>query len=228
MSAIFELELRHRATPDESITARHERFMRAMARYAAPWGLKGLELPPARDVAPGALSSVVKLRALSPKREMSYIKYVFRGEHYLKDNAQFDDHAILLFEAPALAHRMGELFDEVLPAYVEAFECYKATVCDPEVRLADWQRVVELSRTTGKDPDGRDGVYRIHPANFFDGELCRRAFGLAAEAMVKRLHDKVEKATLLAGGLLLVCSSKLELARAEYEAIDGRVRAGLR
>ena len=152
--------------------------MQAMARHAPPWGLKGLEIPPARDVAPGDLSALVRLRGLSPKGEMSYVKYAFRSEKYLEDNARFDDHAIILFKAAAAADRLRELFDEVLPAYVEAFDCYKATLCDPDIRLADWKRVVELSNSTGKDVDGRDGVYRIHPGNYFDRELCHHCVSL--------------------------------------------------
>src|SRR5262249_21746864 len=74
---IYELDLRPRAATNEPITERHDRFMRAMARYAPPWGLKGLEIPPAREVAPGDLSAVVRLRGLSPMGEMSYVHYPF-------------------------------------------------------------------------------------------------------------------------------------------------------
>src|SRR5262249_31400728 len=185
------------------------------------------ELPPARDVAPGDLSALVRLRGLSPKGEMSYVKYPFRSEKYLRDNARFDDIAIILFRLGA-AGRLRELFYEVLPAYVEAFGCYKATLRGPDIRLADWKRVVELSNSTGKDVDGRDGVYRIHPGNYFDRELCQRAFGLAPEKIVERLQGKVENVLALGDGVLLVCNSGIPLAREEYMEMDTRVQAFLK
>jgi hypothetical protein len=227
MSEIYELELRHRAAAHESIRERHDKIMQAMACHAPPWGLKGLEIPPARDVAPGDLSALVRLRGLSPNGQMSYVNYTFRSEKYLRDHAQFDDIAIIMFRSDA-ADRLPELFYEVLPAYIEAFGCYKGTICDPEIRLADWKRVVELSNSTGKDVDGRDGVYRIHPGNYFDRELCRRAFGLAPEKLVERLQGKVEKVLALGDGVLLVCDSGIPLTREEYKNLDARIRSLLK
>jgi hypothetical protein len=224
MIELYELDLRHRAAANEPIPERHDRFMRAMARFAPPWGLKGREIPPARDVKPGELSSLVKFRGLSPKGEMSYVKYPFRGEKYLEDNARFDDQVIIVFDPAVAADRRRELFDEVLPAYVEAFGCYRATLYDSDIRQTDWKGVVEACASTGKDADGRDGAYRIHPASFWDRELCRRAFGVAPEKIVERLHGKVEKVSMLGDGVLLVVDSKIPLQRDEYEKIDARVR----
>jgi hypothetical protein len=227
-SEIYELELRHRAAVNESIRDRHHKFMQAMARYAPPWGLKGLPIPPARDVAPGDLVAVVTLRGLTANDKWSYLKHTFRSERYLRDTAQFDDIAIIHFKIGAAAHRLRELFDEVLPAYVEAFDCYKATICDPDIRLGDWDRVVQLSNSSGKDVDGRDGVYRIHPANYFDSELCGRAFGLAPEKIIERLQGKVEKVSAFRDGLLLVCDSSIPLSRDEYERMDAGTKSLLK
>ena len=203
--------------------------MEVIARYAPPWGLKAADLPPPPEIAPGNLSAIVKLRALSRGGERSYISYKLRNEKYLRDdNAQYDDFVVIRFKAQAAASRLGELFGEVFPAYIEGFDCYRALVADSEVRLADWDRVVELSNSTGKDVDGRDGLYRFHPGNFLDRELCRRAFGLTPEQVAERLKGRIEKAALLKDGVLLVCSSKLPLPREEYERIDAQVRAALK
>ena len=224
MSEFYELDLRHRAAANEPIREGHDKFMQAMARYAPPWGLKGLEIPPARDVAPGDLSALVPLPGLSPKGEMSSVKYPFRGERYLADNARFDDHAIIVFKPAGVAERLRELFDEVLPAYVEAFACYKATLYDSDIRQTDWKHVVELCASTGKDVDGRDGVYRIHSAHFWDRELCGRAFGLAPEKIVESVQGKVEKGLALGDGVLLVCNSGIPLPRYEYEKMQARIK----
>src|SRR5262245_2633755 len=93
-SEIYEIALRHRAAANESIREKHDKFMQALARYAPPWGLRGLEIPPAPDVAFDALSAVARLRGLSAMGEVSYVRYAFRSEKYLRDNAQYDDYAI--------------------------------------------------------------------------------------------------------------------------------------
>jgi len=228
MSGIYEIELRHRADPHEPIGDRHRKFVEVMARYAPPWGLKGEEIPAVPDIPPGNLSATVKLRVLSPRGERSYISYKFRSEKYLKDNAQYDDFVIVRFKPQAAGARLGELFNDVFPAYIEGFDCYRAGIGDSEVKMADWDRVVELCNSTGKDVDGRDGVHRIHPANYFDRELSRRAFGLTPEKIAERLQGKVEKVSMLGDGVLVICRSKLPLPREEYERIDGEVRALLK
>src|SRR5262249_49557371 len=154
-----------------------------------------------------ALSAVARLPGLSAMGEMSYVRYAFRSEKYLRDNAQYDDYAIIPFipSRPGAAERLRALFHEVLPAYVEAFDCYRARVYDLDIRMADWTRVVELSNSTGRDVDGRDGAYRIHPGNYFDRELCRRAFGAEPAKIIERLQGKVEKVSALGDGVLLVC-----------------------
>jgi len=226
-SEIYRIELRHRAAANESIREKHDKFMQALARHAPPWGLRGREIPPAPDVAPGNLSAVVTLRGLLATGEMSYVRYALRSERYLRDNAQYDDYAIIAFSSGG-AERLRALFHEVLPAYVEAFDCYRATIHDLDIQMADWKWVVELSNSTGRDVDGRDGVYRIHPGNYFDGELCRRAFGAAPATIIERLQGKVEKVSALGDGVLLACNSAIPLPREEYEKMDARVRSLLK
>src|SRR5262249_56376505 len=150
-----------------------------------------------------------------------------RSERYLRDNAQYDDYAIIAFSSGG-AERLRALFHEVLPAYVEAFDCYRATIHDLDIQMADWKWVVELSNSTGRDVDGRDGVYRIHPGNYFDGELCRRAFGAAPATVIERPQGKVEKGSGLGGGGVLVCNSAIPLPRGGEEKIGAPVRGLLR
>lgn len=219
----YEIELRHRARTNESHQDLHRNFMGAMSRYDAPWGYKDREMPKAPEFGEN-LTSVVELRALSGKNRKSYICYLYRSDTHLKDKAQFDDIAFIRFESQKIDTR--DLFQQVFPAYIEAFGCYRAAIAssDFDLRNADWDRVVELCNSSGKDVDGRDGVYRFHPANFFDRELCRRAFDLTPEQIVKRLEGKVEKASMLNDGVLIIYSTKLPATREEYEQIDREIK----
>lgn len=224
MSDSYKLELRHRASAEEPIEDKHRKLMHAMTRYDPPYGYKGREIPSVPNI--GKIVSVVPLRPLSKRGAKSYVCYSLRSKTYLKDKAEHDDHLIMEFKPQELDINM--LLNQVFPAYIEAFDCYRAAIANREITASDWDRVVELSGSTGKDINGRDGVYRFHPANYFDRELCRRAFGLTPEQIVKRLEGKVETASLLNDGVLIIYSSKLPRSREEYEKIDSDIKALLK
>lgn len=224
MGERYELILRHRAAVGESIRDRHRRFTEVLSRFEPPLGYKGHDAPDV-EVSETELVSVVPLRVLSKKGRRSYITYPLRSETYLRDNAQYDDIVVLEFDSGSVDARA--LLDTVVPAYVDAFDCYRAQVLDIDVARADWDRVVALCNTTGKDVDGRDGVFRFHAAQYLDRELCRRAFGLAPEKIVKRLDGNVERASLCRDGAYLICDSSLPGGDA-CRAIEPKVRPLLR
>lgn len=66
-----------------------------------------------------------------------------------------------------------------------------------------------MSQRLGIDVDGRDSIFRINPVNFFDQQLCRRAFQLDACHVVDRLKGHVYDASLLNDGVLIVVTREL-------------------
>jgi hypothetical protein len=110
---------------------------------------------------------------------------------------------------------------------VTAFNAYRGTIfLNNTLVIDDRQEIVRLYRETGKDVNGRDGVYRINTVNYFDRELCRRAFNLSPEEIAHRLEGKVERVSLLLDGVLLIVTSEL-LDRTELEKVDAMVRGYL-
>jgi len=152
--------------------------------------------------------------------------YQFRSPSYLRDNAKYDDLMICEFNPEevdfvAVARR-------VFPLYVDAFTPYRGAVI-PQKDLGgeDWDEIVGLCKETGKDVDGRDGIYRISIVNYFDRELCRRAFNLSPEQIADRLKDKVELASLLLDGVLVIVTSEM-VDRETLKGIDASLRSALR
>lgn len=222
MAKKYVVELRHRASADEPYEERHRRIVETMSTFEAPWGLKGADLPGVGDIPPGSLSCVVRLPSLSKHGSRSYINYALRSEEYLKDQAQFDDFLILEFtEYPGEAKH---LFDTVFPAYALSFDCYRGAIADRDMLRSDWSQVAELRNSTGRDIDGRDSVYRIHPVNFWDRELCQRAFRLQPEQVAKALSGKLEEVSLLGDGVLVVTNREMPEA-SECLATDRAVRS---
>lgn len=213
----YKIELRHRARVDESFEEKHSKFMSAIAGLGRPWNLEGLgELPGIGSELLIAIS-LDKFLGVGIKGRLIYM---YRGRGYLEDSSQYDDTLFVEFSSRKLSLKSVVDF---LPVYIMAFECYRATVHNWEITRSDWPKVVERCDETGMDVNGRDGVYRINAINYFDRELCGRAFDLSPEEVVERLSGKVESVYLLGDGVFLVYSSQ-PLERQAHESVDHEVR----
>lgn len=194
------LDIRHRARAAESAQARHARLLTAAGALPSPWGIDARNVTQTASIEPGDLTRVIELGGALGKGLDGYLTYQFRGPD-LEDRAQFDD--VLIIEFDSRQHALDTVVDAVLPAYVEAFDAYRAAVVDQEAALANWPAVVELSQSTGKDVDGRDGVHQFSVATFLDRELCRRTFALQPEEVIERLQGRVPAVVKLRDGVLI-------------------------
>ncbi|MCZ4371319.1 hypothetical protein O4H50_05910 [Vibrio diazotrophicus] len=213
----LNLELRHRAKPNESYDEKHTRFLESIADLGTPWNLEGLM--PLPDIGSELVISV-SLDKILGAGVKGNITYKYRSEKYLEDNAQFDDHIQIDFNEGKIS--LNEII-RILKSYIPAFDCYRATLRNWNITKSDWAKIVEESNNTGKDVNGRDGVYRINPINYFDRELCLRAFGLSPEQITQRLEGKVESVSLLHDGVLLIYST-LPVEQGNFDNIDEEVK----
>lgn len=199
--ATHKLEFRHRPKFSESIEKRHENFLERLSGLGAPWDLAGaVDVP---DIE-GELVVSVSLDKFLPKGIKGRIAYSLRSERYLEDDAQFDDSIFIEFSNAKIDYL--DLLKRIFPAYVEAFGAYRAALHDWSVTRSDWPAVVAACDATKKDVNGRDGVFRINAANYFDEKLCIRAFGKSPQQIINCLKGHVEEASELAGGVLIVVS----------------------
>ncbi|WP_313623356.1 hypothetical protein [Achromobacter sp.] len=76
------------------------------------------------------------------------------------------------------------------------------------------------------DIDGRDGVFRFNPANFFDNDLCVRAFGMSASEVVSRLAGHCELTKEVDGGAFLLTTDR-PIVGVESVEMDIRIRKAL-
>ncbi|MCF7531651.1 hypothetical protein [Pseudomonas petrae] len=196
-----KLEFRHRPKFSEPIEKRHEIFLEKLSGLGTPWDLAGaVEVP---DIE-GELVISVSLDKSLPKGIKGRIVYSLRSEKYLEDDAQFDDSLFVDFSIAKIDY--SDLLKMVFPAYIHAFGAYRAALHDWSVTRSDWPAVVAACDATKKDVNGRDGVFRINAINYFDEELCLRAFGKSPQQIISCLKGHVEEASELAGGVLIVVS----------------------
>jgi hypothetical protein len=134
-------------------------------------------------------------------------------EQELEDRALFDDYLDIEFTPTRVAFR--SLIDPVFRCCVEYEPVYRAFV-----GLADF---LFLDRPVTIRKDWRNEVYRIHPVNFFDRELCKRAFKSTPSALVKKLKPHVEHIETVKGGLFVIASSEI-LDKNVCEELQARLR----
>lgn len=197
----YKLEFRHRPEHSESIENKHIRFLEQLAGLGAPWNLGGaIELP---DIA-GELIVSVSLDKVLSSGVKGRISYTLRNQNYLEDDAQFDDAVFVEFSSGKVDY--SKLLAEVFPYYVKAFDDYRAALHDWSVTRSDWPAVVAACDATKKDVNGRDGVFRINAANYFDRELCSRAFGKTPGQIVDCLDGHVENVSEFNEGVIVIVS----------------------
>lgn len=211
------IELRHRAKSNESYEDFHTNFLMAISELDSPWNLKDLE--PIKSIG-SELLVTLSLNNILGKKFKGRITYMYRNQNYLEDNAQYDDNIFIEFNPGKVDY--NEMV-KILISYVSAFECYRATIHNWAITKSDWPQVTEYCNTTGKDINGRDGVYRINAINYFDRELCMRAFGLSPEEIINKLNGKVENIFFLNDGVFLIYKSN-PLNREGHERVDNTIR----
>ncbi|MBI6605058.1 MULTISPECIES: hypothetical protein [Pseudomonas] len=197
----YKLEFRHRPNFSESIEDRHNNFLRVVSDLGVPWGLNdSLKVPPIGS----ELVTSVSLDKLLPVGVKGRISYALRDQKYLEDDAQFDDTLFIEFTASKVDY--SDLLKVVFPRYIKAFGSYRSALHDWSVTRSDWPLVVEACEATKKDVNGRDGVFRINAANYFDKELCFRAFGKGPRELVDSVSGCVEEVREFEDGVLIVIS----------------------
>lgn len=214
----FEFEFRHRSTPNESLNDRHANFINVISKLNIPWNLKELKALP--DIG-SDLTLTLSLSGVLGKGINGKLVYIYKGYEYLQDNAQYDDNIFIEFNLNKVD---VETIINIFKVYIVAFDCYRASVNNIDVSSEDWDGIVEECNSTGKDVNGRDGIYRINAINFFDRELCLRAFNLSPEQIIERLEGDVESVSLLHDGVLLIDRSNF-LESDEFEKIDSKIRS---
>ncbi|MDH3349309.1 MAG: hypothetical protein OEM02_14575 [Desulfobulbaceae bacterium] len=216
----MQLELRYRASFNESIESRHEGLMRLFCKIPGCWGLKGTVLPTVPDIG-GELMVQCDLKDFLGAGVSGRLVYVFRDRNYLKDSSQYDDCMFIELNPELIPYK--ELVNRMFIDYVRLFEPYRATIIlDEELALDDWDIISEMREDAKIDVDGRDTIYRLNSVNYFDELLCRRSFGLTLKEIITRLEGNVETISLEGNGVLIIYSTQI-LKRSEIENINEKL-----
>jgi hypothetical protein len=218
-----DVMIRRRARLDEPIPELNAKFLEQFVAVPGFWG----EGKTAAD-APFELGETGSLDLRKALRDglSGQVVYMARFAGYLsKDVARADDHLRIRLDTDKIDY--ASFCGETLPRLISIFGSYRGYVePDAKVRAADWEIVRQQSRKTGRDVDGRDGIFRIWPVCWFDGELSRRAFGISAEEAVRRVAPECERAETIAGCAFLIVTSAVVVGP-NLDVLDARIRSRL-
>lgn len=203
---IVKAGFRHRAKCSESVELRHAEAVRSLGCPLREWlgafgaGAVYFESESkgggAADLSPALRDGVA-----------AAISYCSRPA-IDADHAMYDDVLTLEFDESGVDYSVFSL--AIFGQVVRAFDAYRASiVLDEDLDLDDYDEILDLADSTGRDVDGRDGVFRISPICFFDRELCARAFGISPEGVSKRINGRIEFVSTIHDGVLIVVTQEI-------------------
>ena len=219
-----ELRLRRRANVGEQASTLHRRLIAAISEIEGLWADDGVS--GAAHFSPGlGESAATDLSPCLRSGLKGAISFASRAPAAIVDRATSDDVLTLfcnteLVEFNWLAHNAYRRLKN-------AFQPKRrADVCDAGLDLDDFELICAEAQESGRDVDGRDTVFRIHPISFFDAMLCQRAFGRTPRELVKLLSRESFDVEPHADGLLIKGASSPSTAK-ELQEFDRRARAAI-
>ncbi|MDI6529303.1 hypothetical protein QMA71_27535 [Pseudomonas otitidis] len=233
--SVAEVELSFYARPDSFITIeqRHSELMNRLTKFGGPLGFLGLDLPEVPSCGDGLVATyTVKL----PTRGLRFIgDYTYRSDRYPHDDlASFDEHLRYGFKISNKFIDYSKILNEDFLAVVEAFCAYKAHASYDlydfyyQGGLNDDNQVYnELRKDPAVDVDGRNNIYTIYPAQFWDSELCLRALGYGADEVVSRLSNKVKRVERFMHGVYLVLNDDPDLSYEDFLKMNNKIKSEL-
>lgn len=209
----------------------HDRQYRIISELAPPWGLKGrdqIPLPPTADRQSVAARYPATDRS-APIRDFRF-GYVNRSRGApLPDEPSYDDTLTVQFYPKKVQEDWHYLFDHVFRNYIDAtLPCF-GRLYDEQIHTEDVASFDDALGVSSFNPDYIDwhtGVYRVWQANYWDGALCRRAFDLSPEQIVRRLSTIAARCDLYRAGVILIYSYAT-MRGEEIMQINGKILPAL-
>jgi len=181
--------------------AAYEHTVAHLSTLSPPWGLNGVvikALPPFK-MARG-VSYTRELGAPFQSFSFGFFHRYYNGDP--PDDPLYDDTLNADIRIDNKSMDYAYFVKSVFPVYVQAIGAYYADFwASQPSRLngPEWDNGIDVDNC-------RQGVQRIWPANFWDRELCWRAFSLTPEQVVGRLREHVAEARVFLDGALVIHS----------------------
>jgi hypothetical protein len=220
-------------------------FVTRMLAISPPLGFSGLTLPPAPpEDCRGNYGDGAVIRSPAVKGLRIAWWYMNRNvPSAFKDRASADDSLRIGFRSSNQSLSYLSILHKEFPKVILAFSGYRAFVAfkfhaihyqeggEHNPRDADG-RVLQLNVAYNQllldknmDINGRNCIFTLEPAMFWDGLLCRRALGYGPEEVIRRLDGKVPVVQPLMDGVYIVFNDDINLTYAQFVEMNERNKA---
>ncbi|MBI2256697.1 MAG: hypothetical protein HYU58_18895 [Proteobacteria bacterium] len=211
----------------QSIPARHNELVLSLAQVTEPFGWRGLDVPDAPERRQGSYSASFVMQY--PDRGVRCSgSYMIRDPKHLDDVASDDDRLAIEFDLKSKKYDFRGLLTKHFPDLIVATRAYRAaayyglhTVEFDELHQQDRQK---LKKKPGIDVNGRNNIFTLQPAQFWDAELCQRALGYGRDEVIRRLTGKVPLVQPLMDGVYVVFNDNPDLTFEEFCAYNDRLK----
>lgn len=227
MTASIELWIYDFPNLQKTVEQRHTDIVHEMTRLGPPLGWNGLTAPVAPVRGKGDLASYLTYNY--PAAGIVFKgRYAIRDAKYLYDSKACDEHFAFQLPSRNFHTQYQSLLTEHFPAAIAAIGGYRAAVysgtCD--VNYADLHATERqaLHDRGDIDVDGRNNIFTLNSAHYWDAGLCQRALGYGRDEVIRRLEGKVPLVKPLMDGVYVVFSDNPDLTFEEYCAYNDRLK----
>lgn len=223
----IELFVYHRAKHGEDINVRHNEIVSRMRDLPEPFGWSKMTVPTAPDFGEELQATFF---AKYPDYPINlYVEYIFREESYAyTDEIIFDDKMVVGFRVPSKQISYSDTLRQHLPLIIQAFRGYQAKVYfgSYSLKYQDLHKFIveQLEAQSKIDLDGRNNIFTLHPAQYWDAELCRKALGYGPDEVIRRLDGQVPSVKPLMDGVYTVFNDDPNMSFEEFCAINDRFK----
>lgn len=215
-----------RPSANKPIPELHAEVTSAMRNIGAPLGWKDLAVPPAPDCG-GDLSASFEIRYPIPGLEVGG-HYAYRDKMHLSDDkAWLDDFLEYIFKNNNKHLDYRAILRVHFPQVIQAFKSYRANVAFGVYAtkysggINDENPIYRrLLADPAIDVDGRNNIFTLEPAMYWDALLCKRALGYDRDEVIRRLEGKVPMVMPLMDGVYTVFNDDPDLSYEAFIAIN--------
>jgi hypothetical protein len=219
-----------RAVLSEPVEDRHREVVANMQEVETPFGWKNI-VPPAEPKF--GEESVALYSARYPQLPAVRCEglYHIRASGFMYDDQSCDDSLVIQLNVSSVHIDYPYVLRSQFPRLISAFRSYSAQVrygrystkyiggvynTNPVYNMLRENRAIDI--------DGRNNIFTLQPAIYWDGLLCRRALGYDRDEVIRRLQGQVPLVMPLMDGVYTVFNDNPDLTYDEFLAINNRFK----
>lgn len=202
------INVRKRFDSNSTPEAVYDHAYQVLSTLDPPWGLKGIPKKPLPPAAANFSTGVSYTREVGRPVKSYALGFQNRNRSQRPVDLAMNDDMLLIDVRPKMVTPalIDSLLRRALLTYIEALDPYFIRVDTSNLILLDSSVLMPDGGYIPREGslDLRHGVQRIWQANYWDNELCNRAFGLTPQEIVHRLCERVDHAAVVHNGALIV------------------------